>query len=75
MTGRIPCHIRNFLEKHEFYILHQHFQLLPHLVLKGMRVVVAIDQLVAVSETVHLLVHLPKGFVQAVLLCVRQVNI
>ena len=55
---------------------HQHTQLLPHLVLKGMRVVVqAIDQLIAVAKTVNFLVHLPKRFVQAILLCVRQVNI
>ena len=79
MTGWIPCHVRNFLgaKKHEF---NQHIQLsegiMPHLVLKGMRIVVqAIDQLIAVAKTVNFFMHLPECLVQAILLCVRQVNI
>ena len=49
---------------------------MPHLVLKGMRIVVqAIDQLIAVAKTVNLLVHLPECLVQAILLCVRQVYV
>ena len=75
MTGWIPCHIRNFLKNMNLRFFYQHIQLLPHLVLKGMGVVVPIDQLIAVAKTVHFLVHLPECFVQAILLCVRQVNI
>ena len=49
---------------------------MPHLVLKGMRVVVqAIDQLIAVAKTVNFFMHLPKCLVQAILLCVRQVYV
>ena len=76
MTGWIPCHLRCFLNS---IFCYHHIPLseriLPHLVLEGIRVAVAIDQLVAVAKTVHLLVHLPKCVVQAILLCVRQVNI
>ena len=78
MTGRIPCHVRNLLEKkNEFnQQIKLSTEILPHLLLNGMRVVVqSIDQLIAVAKTVNFLVHLPKGLVQAILLCVRQVNI
>ena len=79
MTGWIPCHIRNFLKSMNLIFFYQHIQLssriLSHLVLEGMGVVVTIDQLIAIPKTVHLLTHFPKCFVQAILLCICQVNI
>ena len=64
-------------KKHEFnQRIELSTEILAHLVLNGMRIVVqSIDQLIAVAKTVNFLVHLPKRFVQAILLCVRQVNI